>query len=1434
MGETNEVNMKKPLLVFVGLISFALFGVTGERHDDYYNNSSSWASRAWNYSRVWRGAEWPHDGGLMTGSAATGPLTYGDVSYGWDQWNWTVSAISMQVDDLELGGMDFKNMTARLYGKDITMVGDAPYIRANAHDPYFMKTDTTHDTQTFWWMWIDLTFKGLGDAPLTMKGAGPLMMTKQPLGFSHFEVAGGTLVVTNHNIDFSSAVPLHLTTGKMIATPPDGASMPFNELVSRDGHGVLAVTNNATLDITELKRQKGGILDVRTSNGGKVVAQNLPTGNAIDGGLISLSGNNIKFLDNSAENGLVVGSGTPANARVLGTASDAAGTVSDTGNISEEYIYRPALSGASTINVNGAITSPNGVTIASPHSSGTVPTVKFTGVADCGADIRFQGVSASFDTPAGYPFNESATLSTLGRPDVSPAENGRLSYSYGAGTVISHKFKLGGYGSDGWNALSFANKNWDSGVFSVKGAVELLGDTAIKSTNQSTIDFYEPVTGQGGLRIGGGRASFRHPDNNFAGEFYVTNSWVFFRKDARLKCGDFSVMKNAKIIFSDISDWTLTNYFTGASGNIYIQNSKIGFYRPTTVDDLRVLNAHTQDVVVTFHRDFKANMVIADESYAQPSEKRIQIKAADRDIEFTVGNEDMEHAIIGSDLTDGDEGGRLSLVKVGGNSMLTISGTNNTYTGKTRILGGTLRLGAGVFSPYDASIWLDASDESSIQVNDQNRVTRWTDKYGKFYFYGENSASYPGPLLAVSNAPSSYMNNHPFVRFKFNNGSPYERLVPGTSTNANIRTVFAVCRGRSGSAEQHVGGGFIQYNSADVSVRTGTSGGFSINYEGGSTWPSGIQDVFQNGKKWSSSLSTTYSPGANTLAFFNVRVAGGSCNSYEHVDEFRPWLAGNDRIWGGDMAELIFYPRLLNTAECYEVINYLMKKWNPEIYESNKINESQIRRERVNFLPPATEVEIATDAILDLNGSTQTVWRISGEGVITNSSPGTAVLTVTDTSSFRGTVTGDIIFTVPTADAEIRVRDGAALVMSGAGTGEVKASNAYPPTHSLQCWVDASLPDTIVTDTDGNVMEWRCKPGVECAGVKFTASAADRRPSWDANGMCENKPGVSYTAAKQVMTLKLPNGNDAATWAGARKVATMFYVTRFPYPALSTAYAFALSGNDQGLVVYGSSNSSSWRFAGMAALSNEGDLCRLNGVNLAKWQSPSREYAFTGTGVAVFAARFSEAHLTSPNITNLDGPVTIGTFSGDRGARQCVAEVICYTNRLSDLEFYATEKYLMDKWLNSGTSWPEPETVAVADGSTLGVAGGAVMDLGDAQVSLRTLGGDGKGGGIKASKVTVTDGFVFYPIGTYGQMRLKPIEVPGDLEIGDSARVEIVDYEGLERYYRHEALSVGGSVIGDNQLGQDKTNVTAARWKWARSGNSWCVIFDNSIGITIW
>jgi autotransporter-associated beta strand protein len=160
------------------------------------------------------------------------------------------------------------------------------------------------------------------------------------------------------------------------------------------------------------------------------------------------------------------------------------------------------------------------------------------------------------------------------------------------------------------------------------------------------------------------------------------------------------------------------------------------------------------------------------------------------------------------------------------------------------------------------------------------------------------------------------------------------------------------------------------------------------------------------------------------------------------------WIGGTPNTGDGDVAlnglidEVYVYDRALTPAEIQL------------LYGANKMQP----------LPATTPVSVASGAIFDLTGISQTIASLSGAGRVTNSAGQAVTLTLsnnTGTATFSGSIT------------DLAASNSVGLIQSGAGTNVFSSANTYRGTTTIRgglFLVNGSLGTNAVTVTNGGTL----------------------------------------------------------------------------------------------------------------------------------------------------------------------------------------------------------------------------------------------------------------------------------------------------------------------------------------------------------------------------
>jgi autotransporter-associated beta strand protein len=256
-------------------------------------------------------------------------------------------------------------------------------------------------------------------------------------------------------------------------------------------------------------------------------------------------------------------------------------------------------------------------------------------------------------------------------------------------------------------------------------------------------------------------------------------------------------------------------------------------------------------------------------------------------------------------------------------------------------------------------------------------------------------------------------------------------------------------------------------------IKTSTTGGADA-YQGDGSWASGNTSFYLNSGGTSSGTkgggvryAQGWEQGTATLNDGNWHHVVLTCNNgtkIQYVDGAIDSLVANawnstgtgGQFWIGGTAdtgdgnvglnglidEVYVYDRALTLSEVQS------------LYSTNKIQA----------LPVTTPVTVASGAIYDLNGISQTIASLSGAGKVTNSAGQSVTLTVsnnTGTATFSGNIT------------DLAATNSVSLIQNGVATTILSGANTYRGTTTIRggsFLVNGSLGTNTVTVTNGGTL----------------------------------------------------------------------------------------------------------------------------------------------------------------------------------------------------------------------------------------------------------------------------------------------------------------------------------------------------------------------------
>jgi len=393
---------------------------------------------------------------------------------------------------------------------------------------------------------------------------------------------------------------------------------------------------------------------------------------------------------------------------------------------------------------------------------------------------------------------------------------------------------------------------------------------------------------------------------------------------------------------------------------------------------------------------------------------------------LTVGANDANITLSGV-LTNSV--GALTLAKTGSG---TLTLTNSLrHSGATIIQNGTLALPyrpAPASSPAaDMARWFDASSSANVTTNAAGKVTQWNDLSGNTA-HAVNATGTRLPLYAENT-----LNGKPTIKFDstyVNDSGDYLKF----TRDIAIRTVFSVFKGES----------FLLTDYSAYNFHRPTDNDATINL-----WSSNVPDsIKKDGKTYVNSVlvdGTTYRmPTVANNGFNLVTVQSTTAVIADGFNKDRTYHSGKQ-----SHAEVLIYDRALTEAERAQVEGYLMSKWLPDF----------------PILPTGTTLTVLSGGTLDLNGHSQEVATLNGNGTVSN---GTLVVAnaidltnnVTAAIAVKGSLTmksGAALRIDHTASASDVVNVSGTLKIEGANTVRLNTLGGVTPPFRVTLFTFGTL-----------------------------------------------------------------------------------------------------------------------------------------------------------------------------------------------------------------------------------------------------------------------------------------------------------------------------------------------------------------------------------------
>ena len=389
--------------------------------------------------------------------------------------------------------------------------------------------------------------------------------------------------------------------------------------------------------------------------------------------------------------------------------------------------------------------------------------------------------------------------------------------------------------------------------------------------------------------------------------------------------------------------------------------------------------------------------------------------------------------------------------------VLQLSATNG-YTGSTVINGGVVRLAGMTSVPTNfpgVQAYYTFNDANNLGLDSSgNNNTMITGAGAPIY---TNNGKYSGALYLNS---SSTMKMSVFPTGVPTNNSPYTIALwfkpdTGCSTSAGLVGWGSIATNR---------GNFLKINGSNDKINNywGTnannlvatsSGGSLFNgvfHHVAATFDGTNRVIYINGL----AVATTNNPGFSTD--LNVLPSGFEVGDCLSANRFKGWID-----------ELTIANRAFGASE----LTNLMNQAYPTVPVANPAAT-------VNLLPTNTALVVASGAVLDLNGGSQTVASLTGSGTVTNgsSTPGSLTLQNTNATTFAGAFEGALTVTkrgggtltlsgVNNHSGATVIEDGTLLLAAGNNTNLLSSLVAYYTfnTNGNLGWDSSGKGNTLIT-----------------------------------------------------------------------------------------------------------------------------------------------------------------------------------------------------------------------------------------------------------------------------------------------------------------------------------------------------------------------------------
>ncbi|MBQ3288129.1 MAG: hypothetical protein IJH50_01800 [Kiritimatiellae bacterium] len=693
--------------------------------------------------------------------------------------------------------------------------------------------------------------------------------------------------------------------------------------------------------------------------------------------------------------------------------------------------------------------------------------------------------------------------------------------------------------------------------------------------------------------------------------------------------------------------------------------------------------------------------------------------------------------------------GDIAVEKLG-NGRLSLA-ARQSYTGETRVIEGTLTTAPDLsYADYSAygtlSVHLDASHPETLVADGNGDLSEWKSLTDNgVTVYGAAAANlYPSVTYPHANpsiiASDSYAGGRSAVMFGYTGGGATRACTfiaarkNGAAANFQARTFFFVQRQRDPSSEM----GFL-----------GMVKGYTFRFlrAGGNGWNlANMNEAWTNGRK--AAGTATYEASAHTnlnlLVVRNVNLGSFEAIGTQYLIRDNGTAIGTSSSLIMDLHEILLFDEALTDAQIEDISAILMQKWNiPR--QAACLNDSLLSAESEfsvevgamldggDSLQTLTEISgsgtFKTAGLVDLKGETLKVgdsMNVIGSGTITNTAAQKAALVVSNDMAATLSVHCAGNFDVEKqGSGTLYLADG--QMHSGETRltgGKLVGDHLFSQYGTMFVHLDSSHPETLVTDNNGDLVEW--KSLTDNSVTVYGVAAANPYPSVT---YPHANPSVivsdPYACGRSAVMFGYTGGGAtrACTFIAARKngaaanfqARTFFFVQRQREPSSTSGFLGMVKGYTFRFL---RENNNGWNMANMNEAWTNGRKATGTAIYEASAHTNLNLLVVRNANIGSFEAIGAQFLIR-------DNGTAVGTASS---LIMDLHEVLLFEEALTDSQIDEISAILMQKWKIPQQVQPKLAfNGEIAPSSDFVVSGEATLDFAGLSPAVRALEFDATG-----------------------------------------------------------------------------------------------------------